>query len=233
MAVETRAASSDANGRTVVHDQRSRSNGGLTQRKIPSPNRQVNGSVMTPKSSSKSTRGQEGSVEGGAGGGDTGDDSEAQSQRLAGHLNLQVAVGEFLETIEVQLAIVFLIALDVCCTALEIHLHDQRDLMELRALADASETSTASSASAVPIASPSVLLVVATRLVESFTGFTIFFFLIEMLVLIAAFRKQFFTHFGYVLDLGVVLGALAFEICAQSKGAFLKRAHTCSTGLTW
>uniref|UniRef100_K3WSB3 Hydrogen voltage-gated channel 1 n=1 Tax=Globisporangium ultimum (strain ATCC 200006 / CBS 805.95 / DAOM BR144) TaxID=431595 RepID=K3WSB3_GLOUD len=133
-------------------------------------------------------------------------------------LNLQTTVGAFLETIEVQVAIVLLIAFDVCCTALEIYLRDQHEMIRLHVLMETAATSKPNStASSVPIATPSMALQVATRLMEPFTGFTVVFFLIELLVLIGAFQKQFFSHFGYVLDLGVVIGALVYEIYTQSK----------------
>lgn len=166
------------------------------------------GGSMTPKSSKTSTAKLRDEHDG-------GNAVRQQQAATAGNLNLQTVVGDFLETIEVQLAIVFLIALDVCCTALEMHLHDRQELVKLQGIIDASDATASTQAS---LMSPSLLLTVATRLVESFTGFTLFFFLIEMAVLVAAFRKLFFTHLGYVLDLVVVMGAIAYEIYAQSKG---------------
>lgn len=134
--------------------------------------------------------------------------------------DLQLAAGAFLETIEAQLAIVLLITLDVCCTAVQIHLRMQQVVDHLRALVDASDATASQSIN--PIASrasgSSVLLTLGMQLVDSFSGFTLFFFLIELAVLVAAFRRRFFTHLGYVLDVGVVTLAISYEIYAQSKG---------------
>lgn len=205
MAVDKRAATNDSNNIATVRDESAKAASALM---VQQSSAVETGGSMTPKSSKNSTdkqlRGEHDSTNGGALQGST-----------AGNINLQIMVGGFLETIEVQLAIVFLVIFDVCCTALEIHLHDRQDRIKLQGIINASD----SRASIIPSeASQSMLLSVVTRLVESFTGFTIFFFLIEMAVLIAAFRKLFFAHLGYVLDLVVVISAIAYEIYAQSKG---------------
>lgn len=173
---------------------------------------------MTPKSSEPSTKKLREEHD--------SQSSSAMDQSAAGKLNLQIVAGDFLETIEMQLAIVFLIVFDVCCTALEMHLDDRHDLAKLQGIIDAGDSTSSHSTAK---ASQSMLLSVVTRLVESFTGFTIFFFLIEMTVLVAAFRKLFFAHLGYVLDLVVVVGAIAYEIYAQSKGE--KLANGCIASL--
>ncbi|KAE9017521.1 hypothetical protein PF010_g6780 [Phytophthora fragariae] len=126
--------------------------------------------------------------------------------------SLEVRLGAVLETTEVQLTMVVLIALDVGCTALEMHLHDQQQLaLALQQLNGGASLDVGGS----------VLVRIATRLVESFTGFTLFLFLIELAVLLAAFRRQFFAHAGYVLDMVVVGVSLAMELYAQSKAVRL------------
>ncbi|CAN0349722.1 unnamed protein product, partial [Scytosiphon promiscuus] len=56
---------------------------------------------------------------------------------------------------------------------------------------------------------------------QSFTGFTIIFFALEVIMLLAAFRGKFFRHLGYVLDMMVVSGCLYQELAGRSKGVRL------------
>ncbi|POM75484.1 hypothetical protein PHPALM_7407 [Phytophthora palmivora] len=111
---------------------------------------------------------------------------------------------------------IVLIALDIGCTALEIHLHDQQQLSVAEQQLSSNDKHGVSSDVAA-----SLLVRVATRLVESFTGFTLFLFLIELVILLAAFRHKFFAHAGYVVDLVVVSLSLAVELYAQTKVARL------------
>ncbi|KAF1333071.1 hypothetical protein FI667_g2941, partial [Globisporangium splendens] len=146
---------------------------------------------------------------------------DGETSATSSTLNLQTAIGAFLETIEVQIAIALLVAFDICRTALEIHLRDQREMIRLYAPVESASASKSSSAvSSVPITTQSMALQVVMRLEESLTGFTVVLFLIELLVLIGASQKQFFSHFGCVLDLSVVLGALVYEIYTQSKESY-------------
>ncbi|KAL3663267.1 hypothetical protein V7S43_011676 [Phytophthora oleae] len=116
------------------------------------------------------------------------------------------SLGAVLEMTEVQVAMVILIALDVGCTAVGIHLNDQQQLNRCTATKEVEA---------------SLVLRIVTGLVESFTGFTLFLFLIELAVLLAAFRRRFFSHAGYVLDLVVVSLSIAVELYAQTKAARL------------
>ncbi|RLN47034.1 hypothetical protein BBJ29_004139 [Phytophthora kernoviae] len=131
--------------------------------------------------------------------------------------SLQDTLGAILETTEAQMVTILLIALDVCCTAVEMHLHNQQHLaVVLQQLNSVGKTGAASSSVA-----ESLLMRIATRLVESFMGFTLFLFLIELAVLLAAFRQKFFAHAGYVLDLMVVSVSLTVELYAQTKAVRL------------
>ncbi|KAG5180719.1 hypothetical protein JKP88DRAFT_222987 [Tribonema minus] len=47
--------------------------------------------------------------------------------------------------------------------------------------------------------------------------FTIFFFALELLVLLAAFRRKFLLHLGYMLDLAIVAACLWRELQGGSK----------------
>ncbi|KAG3158961.1 hypothetical protein PI126_g7613 [Phytophthora idaei] len=132
------------------------------------------------------------------------EDTNAQFKSLEGRL------GAILEATEAQVVMILLIALDIGCTAVGIHLHNQQQLNTRSTPADASTEVVTS-----------LLVRVITRLVESFTGFTLFLFLIELAVLLAAFRHKFFAHAGYVLDLTVVSVSLAVELYAQTKVARL------------
>jgi len=54
---------------------------------------------------------------------------------------------------------------------------------------------------------------------QSFTGFTIFFFILELVALVLAFRSSFFTHVGNLVDLAVVGLCLYAEVNGESRGA--------------
>jgi hypothetical protein len=137
---------------------------------------------------------------------DGGEDAGGQLEPLESRL------GAMLETTEAQMGMILLIALDVGCTALETHLHDQQQLAS--ALQQLESSGTAN----VVVEAASLVVRVATRLAESFTGFTLVLFWIELAVLLAALRQQFFAHSGYVLDLAIVSVSLAVELYAQTKG---------------
>ncbi|KAG7392875.1 COP9 signalosome complex subunit 8 [Phytophthora pseudosyringae] len=153
-----------------------------------------------------------------------GNDNTGRQEQIEGEgdadgqfKSLEDRLGAILETTEAQVAMILLIALDVGCTAVEMHLHDQQQVVA--ALQQRNSKGAAISASTEVVAS--LFVRIATRLVESFTGFTLFLFLIELAVLLAAFRHQFFAHAGYVLDLAVVSFSLAVELYAQTKAARL------------
>ncbi|CAM9395644.1 unnamed protein product [Ectocarpus sp. 13 AM-2016] len=65
------------------------------------------------------------------------------------------------------------------------------------------------------------VLRLVSRFMQSFTGFTIILFAIEMVMLLAAFREKFFRHAGYILDLLVVSFCLYQEISGKGKGVRL------------
>ncbi|CBN78846.1 conserved unknown protein [Ectocarpus siliculosus] len=65
------------------------------------------------------------------------------------------------------------------------------------------------------------VLRLVSRFMQSFTGFTIILFAIEMVMLLAAFREKFFRHAGYILDLFVVSLCLYQEISGKGKGVRL------------
>lgn len=73
---------------------------------------------------------------------------------------------------------------------------------------------------------------------QSFTGFTVIFFAIEVVMLLAAFRGRFFRHLGYVVDLLVVSTCLYQDMAGNGKGksrhdlAF-KLRRSCGLGLVF
>ena len=64
---------------------------------------------------------------------------------------------------------------------------------------------------------PLNLQVGVLRVVQSFTGFTLFFFMLELLVLMGTYRGEFFLHIGYLTDLGVVLVCAYGEVDGWGK----------------
>ncbi|KAG6613837.1 COP9 signalosome complex subunit 8 [Phytophthora cinnamomi] len=155
----------------------------------------------------------------GSAGATAGGQEQVEGEEDAGDQlrSLAARLGAILETTEVQLTMILLIALDVCCTVLEMHLHDQQQLAA--ALQQLNGRGEEGSASLNVVGT--VLVRIATRLVQSFTGFTLFLFLTELAIMLAAFRRQFFAHAGYVLDMLVVGMSLAMEVYASSKAVRL------------
>ena len=102
-------------------------------------------------------------------------------------------VGDFIEKFEVQLVVILLIALDCAAVLAELFLG-------LGALG-----------------AKSPLLDSAGALLDSFTGFTIFFFLIEVGLVFFAFGERALSHFGCVLDAAVVGAALYWEVVFGAK----------------
>ncbi|GMI60607.1 hypothetical protein ScalyP_jg8171 [Parmales sp. scaly parma] len=55
------------------------------------------------------------------------------------------------------------------------------------------------------------------RVVESLSGFVLFFFLLEIITLLVIFREKFFVHMGYLLDLGIIGVCLVAEVKGVGK----------------
>ncbi|TYZ68567.1 hypothetical protein PybrP1_006094 [[Pythium] brassicae (nom. inval.)] len=122
--------------------------------------------------------------------------------------DVALAAAATLESVEAQLAFVLLLALDVSCSTLALLLLRPPEPLAF------SPQSTASVPLAAPIATaPRALML----LLEALTGFTLVASLLELVVLLAAFRSRFFAHAGYALDAGVVVIALVYELLTQSK----------------
>lgn len=102
------------------------------------------------------------------------------------HVDRALAAAALVESVEAQLALVLLLALDVSCAALSLLVDPLTPLLPL---------------------------------LEALSGFALVAFLLELSLLLAAFRGRFFAHAGYLLDVGVVVAALAYELYAHSKGA--------------
>ncbi|ETV91698.1 hypothetical protein H310_13767 [Aphanomyces invadans] len=103
------------------------------------------------------------------------------------------AIGAFIEWRETQIVMISLVVLDVAAAATGLVL----DLL----------TQTG-------VIVPPLL----GQLLQSFGGFTLFVFLIELTALVWVFQLAFFTHVGYSIDFLVVLMSLSWELSRQSKG---------------
>jgi uncharacterized membrane protein len=138
---------------------------------------------------------------------------------------ISARAGDFVELIEVQLLIVGLILLDVVASVFELLVMcgggDTPTLVNtvvriLQARARSLSLSVerkslggGDSARAAKTRSPS----------QSFTGFSVFFFALEMATLLVAFGGAFFVQPGYVLDMVVVAVCLYSELFGEMKGA--------------
>ena len=147
---------------------------------------------------------------------------------------ISARAGDFVELIEVQLLIVGLILLDVVASVFELLVMcgggDTPTLVNtvvriLQARARSLSLSVerkslggGDSARAAKTRSPS----------QSFTGFSVFFFALEMATLLVAFGGAFFVQPGYVLDMVVVAVCLYSELFGEMKGA--SDARPCSFG---
>lgn len=132
---------------------------------------------------------------------DTGDEQKTGGAKGEGasatvaveRVSYSTTVGDFVEKFEVQLVVIVLIVLD--CAAVLAELAIEHGALGAR----------------------SPLLNSAASLLDSFTGFTIFFFLIEVGLVFFAFGERALSHFGYVLDTAVVVAALYWEVNMQTK----------------
>ena len=113
-------------------------------------------------------------------------------QRTTRHVS-----GQFIELFQVQMFIIVLIFLDVLCVAIQFYIEERQ------------------------LAETNPILAIFVRLLDSFTGFTLFFFIMELGVSIFSFQLLFFAHLGYLLDFSIILMALYWELQFQSQGTWL------------
>ncbi|CAM9596355.1 unnamed protein product [Hapterophycus canaliculatus] len=122
-------------------------------------------------------------------------------------------LGRFVELFEVQVAVVAMIYLDLVASTAQL-------LPFLDAVVEGGRGEGAPKSSSGASFSISVARLVS-RLMQSFTGFTVIFFALEVVMLLAAFRGKFFRHLGYVLDMLVVSACLYAELAGKGKGVRL------------
>ncbi|RHY82489.1 hypothetical protein DYB35_001460 [Aphanomyces astaci] len=103
------------------------------------------------------------------------------------------AIGAFIEWRETQAVMIALVVLDVAAAVASLVL----DLL-----------------AQTGVVMPPIL----GQLLQSFGGFTLILFMIELAVLIWVFQLAFFTHIGYGIDFGVVVSSFSWELSRQSKG---------------
>jgi len=103
--------------------------------------------------------------------------------------------GKLMELFEVQLLVLTCIGLDIFFSVLELIMtyNDTSGLL--------------------PLSAHMSLL----RVIQSFTGFTLFFFLLEIITLMVTFKEDFFVHVGYLLDTFVVATCIFCEIDGWGK----------------
>jgi hypothetical protein len=116
-------------------------------------------------------------------------------------------IGQFLESRETQLVLIALIALDVLSAILSAFLEKDERFGH------------------VTYYRP--IIAVVNRILQSFTGFTVFVFLIELTILLLVFRLDFFGHAGYSMDLGIVVLSLTYELQHQSTGTIQHSTRIC------
>lgn len=126
-------------------------------------------------------------------------------------------IAQFLETVEAQLVLIALVMCDISCAVLEMHLANRLDLQRLQELLI--EATKTGKDPIIPGSSwANAGIQIAMRIAASVAGFTLCCFIVEMLVLLVAFRRKFFSHVGYTLDLVLLSVSIAFELSSQSKG---------------
>ncbi|GMI12610.1 hypothetical protein TrLO_g13012 [Triparma laevis f. longispina] len=102
--------------------------------------------------------------------------------------------GKLMELFEVQLLVLSCIGLDILFSVVELIM-------------------TYNTESFLPLSTHMSLL----RAIQSFTGFTLFFFLLEICTLMVTFRGEFFVHVGYLLDTTIVATCVFCEIDGWGK----------------
>ncbi|CAM9879888.1 unnamed protein product [Ectocarpus fasciculatus] len=145
------------------------------------------------------------------------------TSRWGGGLGLGSAanLGRFVELYEVQVAVVAMIYLDLVASTAQ--------LLPYFQAAEAGPGSGAGDEGGVEEMTEAsggagfavFVLRLVSRFMQSFTGFTIILFTIEMVMLLAAFRGKIFRHAGYILDLFVVSLCLYQEVSGKGKGVRL------------
>ena len=104
------------------------------------------------------------------------------------------AKGKLMELFEVQLLVLMCIGLDIFFSVLELIM-------------------TYNDESLLPLNAHMSLL----RVIQSFTGFTLFFFLLEIITLMVTYKEDFFLHVGYLLDTVVIATCIFCEIDGWGK----------------
>ncbi|CAM9898561.1 unnamed protein product, partial [Discosporangium mesarthrocarpum] len=124
-------------------------------------------------------------------------------------------LGLFVETYEVQLLVVVLIYLDLVISTVQLLPTFSTSGSGERGVGGGGEHDEGS------FSFEHSLLHLAMRIIRLFTGFTTFFFVIEVSLLMVAFRGKFFTHIGYLTDALIVAACLGHEIGGMGRGVRL------------
>lgn len=111
-------------------------------------------------------------------------------------------VGDFLEMHQMQFAVIVLIFLDIFASFTEVYLDA---VMHFKRSVNTN----------APILIPYYYQSIVYNLAKSFTGFSVLFFTLEILAILAVFKFSTVGHFGYLIDSGVV----TFQLYMDTKGA--------------
>lgn len=126
---------------------------------------------------------------------------------------VQVALSDFLETVEAQVGLVLLIGVDVCVSMAQLYLKTRDELAEAR-------RSRHYSPEDLPVTSPFAELVVAiaARAMSAFSAFAMGIFVLELVVLFVVFKRKFVAHAGFAFDAALLTVTIMIESWTDAKG---------------
>lgn len=107
------------------------------------------------------------------------------------------SIARQLEVTEIQLLSILLIYFDVLAWFTKVLIETRQDRSQLNEMIRIEK---------------GVVSLMLVRLIDSFTNFTLCYFVLEIGALLFAFRLSFFSHVGYCLDLAVIISCLFGEM---------------------
>lgn len=127
---------------------------------------------------------------------------------------VQAALGDFLETVEAQVGLILLIAVDIWSAGAQIYIQTRRELVE-------ANQARGGGLHDLPVSSEYAELVaaVAVRVLGAISALAIGVYVLELVVLLAVFKRQFMAHSGYAFDAALVAATITIEAWTESKGA--------------
>jgi hypothetical protein len=140
-----------------------------------------------------------------------------RSEAIAHWRAVQAALGDFLETVEAQVGLILLIGTDICAAAAQIYIQTHRELLN-------AYQSRGGGIHGVPVSVEygELGVAAAARALAAISALAMGIYLLELVVLLAVFRRKLLAHSGYVLDATLVAATLVIEAWTESKGASLR-----------